>query len=92
MTPPLLVKGLEPKKPPKKRVTRSVARFCARAGPMLNNTKGPYEMRKSSLRPRSSLSGAHNKGPNAKPHLRVESESECQFGVAGGKEIRCIHE
>lgn len=63
ITPPALVNGDDPNAPAKKRRIISVQLFWAPAAPQLKAVKAQYVLIKSSCRPKSSLSGAHRRGP-----------------------------
>ena len=67
-TPPVLVTGAEAKKAPKKRVIMMVCRSLAVAVAKLKQAATNMGASTATLRPKTSLSGAHSSGPMPKPN------------------------
>jgi hypothetical protein len=64
-----LLTGALPKAPPKKRVMNIAAGVLLVAVPMLNSMRAYIAGRMLHFRPKSSLTGAHMRGPTANPTM-----------------------
>lgn len=70
-----LLTGADPKIPPKNRVMNNDAGDWLVAVPILNNARTYIAGKMLHLRPKSSLIGAHNNGPMAKPRMKSDTVS-----------------
>ena len=73
MTPPIFVRGEDPKEPAKKRRMSSVQMFCAPAHPALKHAKSPKVTKNITCLPYISDIGEKSKGPTANPRTNKDS-------------------
>lgn len=79
MLPPTILIETDDAPPPKKRVTTSVAKFCANADGNKETTRMKYATKYPGIRPEDSVSGTNRRGQKAAPIFQ-DVVAQARFG------------